>query len=119
MAPGQERYVTSEGIEKIRVTLKDEAIPFFQRIRTMVGETDVAFPGFGLIGLIAISPAYRNVQEEMERYMQDAVDAMEAWRTALEGIKRVWRAAEDYSAPTVVEGPGGQNVSINGPAVYQ
>ncbi|MFC5751497.1 hypothetical protein [Actinomadura rugatobispora] len=119
MAPGQEKYVTSEGIESIRVTLQQEAIPFFQQVKKMVGETDVGFPGFGLLGMIAISPTYNNVQTEMERYMQDAVDVMEAWRTALEDIKRVWRAAEDYSAPKVVQGPNGQDVNITGPAVYQ
>jgi hypothetical protein len=120
MAPGgQEKYVTSEGIEKIRVTLQEEGKPFFQNVKKMVDDTDVAWPGFGLLGMIAISPTYKGVQDEMRRFMQDATDVMEEWRNALEDIKRVWRAAEDYSTPTVVEGPNGEQVGITGPAVYQ
>ncbi|GAA2441401.1 hypothetical protein GCM10010191_67010 [Actinomadura vinacea] len=120
MAPGgQDKYVTSEGIEKIRTTLQEEAKPFFQDVKKRVDDTDVSFPGFGLLGMIAMAPTYQGVQDEMRRFMQDATDVLEAWRGGLEDIKRVWRAAEDYSKPTVVEGPDGQNVGITGPAVYQ
>ncbi|MFB4299357.1 hypothetical protein [Actinomadura sp. NTSP31] len=120
MAPGgQEKYVTSQGIERTRRQVLTEAKPLFRGIRDEVDDTDVGGVAFGVVGLAFLADAYAAVQNDMRRFMNDAMELMDEWGEALEGIERVWRAAEDYSTPKVVEGPGGRDVRITGPAVYQ
>jgi hypothetical protein len=120
MAPGgQEKYVTSQGIERTRQQVLTEAKPLFQGIKNEVDDTDVGGVAVGVVGLAFLADANAAVQDDMRRFMSDAMEVMDEWGESLAGIERVWRAAEDYSTPKVVEGPGGRDVQITGPAVYQ
>ncbi|REE96567.1 hypothetical protein [Thermomonospora umbrina] len=120
MAPQQEKYVTSAGIAGVQSKIKNDTKPFFAEVKGYVDDTDISFPGFGLIGMVFLSGAYSQTQDDMRGFMKDVDDVLTSWDGALERIKQVWRAAEDASGPTQVGDPMNPGGTITvPPAQYQ
>ncbi|HEX2314106.1 MAG TPA: hypothetical protein VHJ17_10245 [Thermomonospora sp.] len=121
MAPQQEKYVTSEGIASVQKTINTDTKPFYAAIHRYVDDTNVDGLGFGLIGMLFLSGAYKQVQEDMRGFMKDADEVLTSWVDGLERIKKVWRAAEDASGPVQVADPRdpGKKYTVPGPVRYR
>lgn len=101
MAPPQERYVTSAGIDRLRKKVTDEIKPVLVKAHTDIQETDLGFPGFGLLGEMLFGWKYRELQHYARDVLGEAVDTLTKWDTALGQVKDNWRKAEDNSIPGV------------------
>jgi hypothetical protein len=101
MAPPQERYVTSQGIEKVRKKVTDEIKPVLEKAKTDVHGTDVGFPGFGVLGELIFGWKYRELQTYSQEILTEAIDTLDKWDKSLTDIKKAWRSAEDNSTPHV------------------
>ncbi|MFD0887460.1 hypothetical protein ACFQ08_23190 [Streptosporangium algeriense] len=97
----QNIYVTSTCIANIQRNLNERVAPAFEDLKTKVGETDVGFPGFGILGL-AFGSAYESTQRDVKQSVADATAAVNAWIGALETIKQNWKDAEEASKVTYV-----------------
>ncbi|MCW2886836.1 MAG: hypothetical protein QOE54_4211 [Streptosporangiaceae bacterium] len=99
--PQQERYVTSKGIERVRKKVTDEIKPVLEKAKTDLHDTDVALPGFGLLGELFFGWKYHELQAYSQTVIAQAVDTLGKWDTALKTIENNWRSAEDNSTPGV------------------
>jgi hypothetical protein len=93
----QERYVTSAGIESVRKKIDTDAKQFFADVKGYVDDTDVSFPGWGVLGSLIIGIRYGKIQDDVRGLMDNGHDTMDAWSTALDTIKKNWKKAEDSS----------------------
>jgi hypothetical protein len=92
----QDIHVTSTCIGKVQSNLNEKLIPALKDLKKDVGNTGVAFPGFGTQGLI-FGGKYSDVQHNVRGAVQDAIETVEAWIEALETVKRNWIQAENNS----------------------
>jgi hypothetical protein len=92
----QDIHVTSKAIADIQENLRDYVIPGLGRLKSSVDTTNVAFPGFGTVGLLLMG-RYGDIQNDVRAYADDAVETIESWIEALETIRQNWRDAEDAS----------------------
>ena len=97
----QDRYVTSNGIEKLRKKVTDEIKPVLVKSKNDIKGTDVGFPGFGILGEMLFGWKYRELMHYAEDVLGEAVTTVTKWDGALTDIKTNWRKAEDNSTPGV------------------
>jgi hypothetical protein len=100
MAP-QERYVTSTGIHRVRSKVTDEIKPVLTKAKTDIHETDVGNVGFGALGELLFGWKYHELQGYSKTIIEQAIDTLDKWDTALTTIEKNWRSAEDNSTPGV------------------
>ncbi|MEU7895537.1 hypothetical protein AB0B45_22105 [Nonomuraea sp. NPDC049152] len=89
----QDIHVTSTAIASIQRNLTEKVLPALRRLKQEIGSTDVGFPGFGTLGLVMIGQ-YSHTQDDVRRYIDEAIDTVLEWIKALETIKTNWLKAE-------------------------
>ncbi len=98
----QDRYVTSAAIRAIRTEVAEDVIPKIKELRGLIDSTDVAAPGWGGVGELAIGLRYRQVQDDARQKLAQALDVLESWQEALETAETNWRNAE-YNSVVVYQ----------------
>jgi hypothetical protein len=89
-------HVTSNTITTIQSNLREYLIPGLRDLQSSVDATDIAWPGFGTLGLV-FGGKYESMRSDVKQYVEDAITTVENWIDALETIKKNWRDAEDAS----------------------
>jgi hypothetical protein len=92
----QDIHVTSKAIADIQRNLSEKVIPELEALKSIVDDTGVAAPGFGVLGLLLMGK-YGDIQNDVRTYVDDAIETVDTWINALETIKQNWRDAEDAS----------------------
>ncbi|MCW2939510.1 MAG: hypothetical protein JWN00_2495 [Actinomycetia bacterium] len=103
MAAPQERYVTSNGIEKVRKKVTNEIKPVLEKAHTDIDTTGVSFPGFGLLGEAVFGWKYSELQGYAKQILAEGTDTLTQWDTALADIESKWKAAENNSTLVVYQ----------------
>ncbi|WP_157548264.1 hypothetical protein [Nonomuraea candida] len=96
-APGQEIYVTSSTIAHTRSRMDEELLPAMTDIHGFQPLTAVDGLGFGVIGGLAIAPAYEEFRRWLDTTFSDAEEAVRSCSATLDRCRRNWRAAEEAS----------------------
>ncbi|MFF4773027.1 hypothetical protein [Microtetraspora fusca] len=95
--PNQDRYVTSNGIHKLRNRLADDVIPQFEKRRSQVDETVLGPWDLGMSGSAIILPTYESAVVRARGHLDDAIDTAQKWMEQLGIAAANWRDAEDAS----------------------
>lgn len=93
----QERYVTSAAIESVRKKVDTDLKKFFADLKGYVDDTDIPFPGWGVLGSLLIGFQYSRMQDDVRAKADNGHESAEAIATALGTVRDNWRKAEDAS----------------------
>ncbi|GAA3615847.1 hypothetical protein GCM10022419_121400 [Nonomuraea rosea] len=95
---GRYLYVTSTAIEALRGRIDGELKAYLHEIKGLCETTtNVAAPGFGVLGQLAIGINYERVRKWAQEQLGEAESACAGWSDALTHAQANWRAAEEAS----------------------
>lgn len=94
----QEIHVMSSAIGDLRTKIAGELTPVLKKAHTDIDDTSVSFPAFGALGQLVFGTAYSDVQNYARQTLQNALDTLSGWDTALAQIEKNWLNAEDKSS---------------------
>ncbi|GAA3471598.1 hypothetical protein [Nonomuraea roseola] len=88
--------MVSKGIDHLAWRVGEEVRPMFTLPRDALFQaTEIAGPGFGVLGEALLGDTYREVQQMAQAFLHDGDECARGWQDALRTCAHNWRLAED------------------------